>query len=259
MSKIHIFIDGTWLFKVCGAGAALSYTTDSPTYPFLIDWNKFDSSLQQHTEQQSNTQIELGTRFFCTSIFNLPNDFDDWSNRFIDITEGQIKKTKQVVFAKNRFVQAAINSGYSELAIFRPEIKSWIIPKLDEGTYQEKQVDTTVVALLVKSAITQPEDYHAVVTGDADMIPAIKVAYPEYTKNVLIVSTHPDELDSIRRQSSFSYFDFSFDLQPFFLQANAENIITGDYVYRCSECGKIFTTKKEVPQNRQPRCRQHRG
>ena len=46
------------------------------------------------------------------------------------------------MFAKNRFLQAAINSGYSELAIFRPEIKSWIIPKLDEGTYQEKQVDT---------------------------------------------------------------------------------------------------------------------
>jgi hypothetical protein len=99
MSKIHIFIDGTWLFKVRGAGAALSYTTDSPTYPFLIDWNKFDSSLRQPTEQQSNTHIELGERFFCTSIFNLPNDFDDWSNRFIDITEGQIKKTKQVVFA----------------------------------------------------------------------------------------------------------------------------------------------------------------
>jgi hypothetical protein len=71
MSKIHIFIDGTWLFKVCGAGAALSYTTDSPTYPFLIDWNKFDSSLRQHTEQQSNTQIELGERFFSLqfSIF----------------------------------------------------------------------------------------------------------------------------------------------------------------------------------------------
>jgi hypothetical protein len=40
------------------------------------------------------------------------------------------------LFAKNRFVQAASNSGYSELAIFRPEIKSWIIPKLDEGSYQ---------------------------------------------------------------------------------------------------------------------------
>ena len=59
MSKIHIFIDGTWLFKVCGAGAALSYTTDSPTYPFLIDWNKFDSSLRQHTEQQSNTHTNF--------------------------------------------------------------------------------------------------------------------------------------------------------------------------------------------------------
>ncbi len=77
VSKIHIFIDGTWLFKVRGAGAALSYTTDSPTYPFLIYWNKFYSYLRQPTEQQSNTHIELCERFFCTSIFNLPNDFDD--------------------------------------------------------------------------------------------------------------------------------------------------------------------------------------
>jgi len=259
MSKIHIFIDGTWLFKVCGADAALSYTTSSPGYPFSIDWNKFDFAIRQHVDQEANISLELGDRILSTSIFTLPDDFDNWSNRFSEITKEQIKKTKQVVFAKNRFAQAAVDSGYAEVAIFRPEIKSWIIPKLADGSYQEKQVDTTVVALLVKSAITQPKDYHPVITGDADMIPAIKVAYPEYTKNVLIVSTHPDELDSNRRQSSFSYFDFSFELQPFFLQANADKIIAGDHVHRCVECGKVFTTKNELRSNRQPRCKQHRG
>ena len=93
-----------------------------------------------------------------------------------------------------------------------------MIPKLEKGSYREKQVDSTVVALLVKSAITHPQDYHALVTGDADMIPAITTAFPEYTKNILVVSTHPDELDPKHRQSSFSYLDFSFDLPPFFLQ-----------------------------------------
>lgn len=255
MSRIHIFIDGTWLFKVCNTGSALSYTTDSPTYPFSIDWNRFDAAIKQHAEKASSRQLELGERVLATSIFTLPDDFDDWSNRFLDITTEKIEKTKRVVFAKNRFVQAAVDTGYSEVAIFRPEIKSWIIPKLEDGSYQEKQVDTTVVALLVKSAITQPEDYHAVITGDADMIPAIKAAYPEYTRNVLIVSTHPDELDSARRQSSFSYFDFVFDLQPFFLQTNADKIIAGNNVYRCVECGKIFTTQNEVPSKQRLCCK----
>ena len=258
MTQIHIFIDGTWLFKVCSAGSALAYTTDSPTFPFYIDWNKFDLAIKQQAEQASGHELELGERVLATSIFALPEDFDDWSNRFLDITTEKIEKTKRLVFAKNRFAQAAVDVGYSEIAIFRPEIKSWIIPKLEDSSYQEKQVDTTVVALLVKSAITRPEDYHAVVTGDADMIPAIKTAYPEYTRNVLIISTHPDELDATRRQSSFSYFDFAFDLQPFFLQNNAENIMAGNNVYRCVECGKIFTTQNPVPVNRQPRCKNDR-
>ena len=47
--------------------------------------------------------------------------------------------------------------------------------------YQEKQVDTTVVALLVRDAIEHPDDCFALVAGDADILPAIQVAYPNYT------------------------------------------------------------------------------
>ncbi|HAN76060.1 MAG TPA: hypothetical protein DCQ51_14465 [Planktothrix sp. UBA8407] len=90
------------------------------------------------------------------------------------------------------------------------------------------------------------------------MIPAIKTAYPEYTENVLIVSTHPDELDATRRQSSFSYFDFAFKSQPFYLQQNADKIIAGNNIYRCSECGKIFVTQNEIPARQQPRCKKHK-
>ncbi|WP_016948715.1 NYN domain-containing protein [Anabaena sp. PCC 7108] len=259
MSKLHIFIDGTWLFKVCSPDAALASATDRPTYTFSIDWHKFDAAIKQHIEQQSGHNLDLGERVLATSIFTLPGNFDDWSNLFPAITSNRVNKTKRVVYAKDRFVQAALDAGYSDIAIFRPEIKDWIIPKLEDRSYQEKQVDTTVVALLVKSAITQPDDYHAVVTGDADMIPAIKTAYPEYTENILIVSTHPDELNALHRQSSFSYFDFKFDLEPFYLKQNADKIIAGNNTYKCVECSKVFTTNNKVPSNKQPRCSTHRA
>ena len=36
-------------------------------------------------------------------------------------------------------------------------------------------MDTSVVALLVLYAITRPGDYHCVITGDSDILPAIKI------------------------------------------------------------------------------------
>ena len=258
MNKIHIFVDGTWLFKVCSAGAALANTTDSPTFPFRFDWKKFDCAIKAHISKNSSEDLDLGEKYIVTSIFNLPQDFDDWSNRFFDITEEQIIKTKKVIFAKTKFTESAISQGYKNDAILRPEIKKWILQKLKDNIYQEKQVDTTVVALLVKSAIVNCNDYHAVISGDADMLPAIRVAYPEYTNNVVMITTHPDELDSNKQHSSFSYLDFSFKIEPFYLQQNSEQIIQGDYIYKCVECGKVFSNANQVPKHKQPRCHNHR-
>jgi hypothetical protein len=257
MNKIHIFIDGTWFFKVCGAGAALANTTDSPTYSFKLDWEKFDCAIKEHISEKSSEDLEFGEKYIVTSIFDLPPDFDDWSNRFLDVAEEQLKKTKKVVHAKTQFTNNALAQQYKDDAVLKPRIKKWIIQKLSDGSYQEKQVDTTVVALLVKSAIINPHDYHAVITGDADMLPAIKVAYPEYTNNVVMVTTHPDELDSDKQHSSFSYFDFDFKIEPFYLQQNSEKII-GGFAYKCVECGKVFSNQKEISKKYQPRCHEHR-
>ncbi|MFP4008332.1 MAG: hypothetical protein ACLFQP_00015 [Halothece sp.] len=255
MARIHFFIDGTWLFKVCGINSALSNRT-ALNGPFRLDWTKFDSAIKEHIEQQSGSNIEMGERVIVTSIFTLPDDFNDWPNRFPDITVEQVSKTQKVINAREYFIRGALNAGYLDIGVLRPEIERWIIHALGDDSYREKQVDTTVVALLVKSAITRPDDYHVMVAGDADMIPAIRVAYPDYTKNVLIVSTHPDELDRHHRQSSFSYFNFTFDLPPFYLQTHADKIIWGNHVYNCIECGKIFSTGNPIPERKQPRCRQ---
>lgn len=124
----------------------------------------------------------------------------------------------------------------------------------------EKQVDTSVVALLVRSAITRGEDYHALVTGDVDTLPAIRVAYPEFTRNVFVATTHPDELNPRHRQTAFALVDFTFAVPPFYMQNrdNAVRLIEGAHAYRCEECGSVFTPAAPVPVRSRPRCVQHR-
>jgi hypothetical protein len=133
-------------------------------------------------------------------------------------------------------------------------MKGWILEKLRSKRYQEKQVDATVVALLVRSAITRPEDVHVVITGDADVLPAIKVAYPEYSKNVFIATTHPDELTAERRQTSFSLSNFDFEISPYYLQEHAEILMQGEHVYLCAHCNKVFSRPKPVPAKARPCC-----
>jgi len=133
-------------------------------------------------------------------------------------------------------------------------LKGWMLENIKEHRFQEKQVDTTVVALLVKYAITSPDDVHAIITGDSDILPAIKVAYPEYSKNVFVVTIHPDQLTSESRQTSFTLTDFDYDIPPFYLEKNAEKILKGDYVYSCAHCSRIFSRTKAIPSGNNPCC-----
>lgn len=259
-NKVHIFVDGTWLFNVCKVGYALSGTTYDSTKPFRIDWKKLNETLLKYVEQHSSQNLELGDKYIVTSIFDLPTDFEQWiGGDYDDITEEELKRTSGLVRAKNKFTASAYQQGYTKDAVLTPRIKPWIVKQLTSKTYQEKQVDTTVVALLVKSAITNQNDFHIVVSGDADMLPAIKVAYPEYTKNVVLVTTHPDELSNNRQHSSFSYLDFKFTIPAFYLQDNSDRIMEGAFVYKCVECAKVFSTKKAISNRQRPRCPIHKA
>lgn len=115
---------------------------------------------------------------FCTSIFSIPADADQWPAEIDGITTRDIEETQQKVDIRNKFAQPALDGGFSDVAIFRPNLKPWMIHKLKEHRFQEKQVDTTVVALMVRAAILQPNDFHAIVTGDADILPAISGGIP---------------------------------------------------------------------------------
>lgn len=260
MSKLNVFIDGTWLFSQCGGGRCLANTTAEPERRFDIDFNKLNKSLLGHIQKHDQNCTSIGHAFLVTSVFTLPEDFDTWPEIYsdYDFTAETIEKNRRNVYARDAFAQQALQVGYSPETVYRPKIKPYIITKLVEGRYQEKQVDTTVVALLVKMAITQPADYHAIITGDSDILPAIKIAYPEYTKNVMVCSTHPDELQAVHRQSAFSLFDFDLKIPSLFLQDVADQIIAGKYAYRCAECNKVFVLSSPLPKMARAYCFHHR-
>lgn len=254
MSRLHVFIDGTWLYNQCNRGACLANATAMPDRSFPFSFSRLGTALLGHVAGRDPACTELGDCFIATSIFSLPGDFHTWPQHYPDISEEQVERTTRNIAAREAFFRGAIDAGFKEDAIFRPPIRDYIMRRLAQRRYQEKQVDTSVVALLVRSAIMNPDDYHCVLTGDSDILPAIRVAYPEYTRNVFVCSTHPDELQAAHRQTSFSLFDFNFGIPPFFLQDNAHVLMEGNHVHRCGQCGRAFATLSPLPRLARPYC-----
>lgn len=254
MSQLNIFIDGSWLFKVCGPGHVLAAKAENPDYGVRLDFGRLDQTLLAHVRAHDPACDELGVRFLATSVFSLPNDLEAWPDNNHDILPDHVEQTRRSIFARNRFVQSALDADYSADAVLRPNLRPWILRRLIQGTYQEKQVDTTVVALLVRYAITQPNDCHCIITGDADLLPAVRVAYPEYTENVFVATTHPDELRAEHRHTAFSFANFEFRVAPFYFQDHLAEIIAGDFVYTCAHCHHVFVRQRPIPGGARPCC-----
>lgn len=256
MPSLNVFIDGTWLLNQLAGGRSLANATDHPDSRFFLDFTRLNEALVRHLAANGHSCTGFGELAISTSIFSLPPDFDSWPTRYSGVTAAHVDKMKRAVYARDQLVREAAQGGYAESAVYRPPLRDWILRKVVKGEYQEKQVDTTVVALLVRSAVTRPNDFHTVVTGDSDILPAVSTAYPEFTKNVFVTTTHPDELKAEHRQTAYSLIDFGFTIPPFYMQnkENAEQIIRGENVYRCQECGRVFTTANPVPPRQRPRC-----
>lgn len=66
MSKLHVYIDGTWLFKVVKGNVFDRFLTN-PQY-FTIDFNKLNTLMLQHISKQHPECTELGNCYFVTSL-----------------------------------------------------------------------------------------------------------------------------------------------------------------------------------------------
>jgi hypothetical protein len=232
----------------------LSSKTECPDRRFRIDFRKLDRALLAHVRARDGSCSALGHRYLATSIFRLPVTLADWPTENPDITTSDIEKLRKNVSARRAFADLAIDAGYRNDVVYSPELRLYILRKLKRKQYQEKQVDTAIVALLVRSALLTPSDYHVVITGDADILPAIQVAYPEYSRNVFIATTHPDELRAEHRQTSWSLHNFEFDVDPFYLQDHIAEIIEGDIIYTCAHCHRVFTRPTPIPLKARPCC-----
>ena len=259
MSKLHIFIDGTWLFKVV-EGHVFDRFLYKPQN-FELDFNKLNQLMLNHVAKQHPECTEIGNCYFVTSIFELPADFDAWvgkkinnlyTDKSITVSANNISTTRNVIADREAFAKSAIEAGYDEECLFKVPLQEWMLLNLlhPELKYQEKQVDTTVVALLVRDAIENPDDCFALVAGDADILPAIKVAYPSYTKNVFPVLTSPDEREGHNRQTSFKYSQHEFEIDTLVLQSHVGEIMKGDNVYQCTNCHKYFSTRNPIPDHK---------
>ncbi len=272
MSKLNVYIDGTWLFKVVEGNVFDRFLVDPSK--FEIDFNKLNALMLQHISKSHPDCTSIGDCYCVTSIFDLPADFDSWvgktinhafSTQTVTVTQDNIDRTKANISNRTAFAKAAVSAGYDPKCIFHIPLQEWMLLNLlhPDLRYQEKQVDTTVVALLVRDAIENPNDCFALVAGDADILPAIQVAYPNYTKNVFPVLTSPDEKDGRNRQTSFKYSQYRFSIDTLVLQNHVGEIMAGN-VYRCTDCHKYFSTANPInPQRlasgailpRCPKCR----
>ena len=70
---------------------------------------------------------------------------------------------------------------------------------------------------------------------------AVRLAHAEYSRNVFLATTHPDELKAEHRQSSYSLHNFDFRIPPVYLQDNVLEIVQGEYVSECYQCRRVFS------------------
>ncbi|MDR0326029.1 MAG: hypothetical protein LBI19_08065 [Oscillospiraceae bacterium] len=258
--RLNIIIDGTWLFKQCGPNRVLSTCTANKSTTFNINFDKLNNTLLEYIKNIEPSCDTIGDCFISTSIFDIDGltpPLDDWPTVHTDVTVADVDKMKKGIHARKVFTEkATIRSCYSDMAVYRPRLKKYNLKNIVNKKHQEKEVDTTVVALLVKYAIKNPDDYHAIITGDADILPAIRIAYPEYTRNVFLVTSHPDELEAENRQSSWKLSNFNFHITPLYLQDCIDKIMYGTAVYKCARCSSVFDNGSPIPETNRPYCPQ---
>ena len=258
MSKVHIFIDGSWFFHVCAPNAdgVLARKLAEPR-SFRLDFNKLKSTILEHIQSQLSDCTEIGDCFNVTSIFSFPDDYDSWVGQCVDgheITQADIQKPKNNVRNRTAFVTRSFQAGFKEESVIRPQITQRKLLRYINKQYREKEVDSTVVALIVKYAITKHNDYFAVIAGDADIMPALMITCPDYTKNICLVTSHPNELEQRHQLTAQKYLDFNFEIDPLFLQNQVNKIIEGDYVYRCNCCQRLYVQSTPTSTRQMPYC-----
>jgi hypothetical protein len=252
--EYNVYIDGSWLFTQCRREYILANQMEYPDFSFQLDFSKLlillDVQLGHRLDLASgDTALKRKGLYFYTAIFDVPSEPDpDW---------GDITWIRSGTFARRRFVDSAEDAGFSPEGVQTVPLRAWMVDKLRQRQYQEKMVDTSLVARLVEQAITIPDRLHVLISGDLDMLPAIQTVVPEYTETVVLATTHPDQYVPGEAQSSFRLSQFGFRHDPIYLDQHVEQLVVGSNVYRCSnrQCNRVFVRQNQVPHLSTPICK----
>ncbi len=255
VSRLNVYVDGPWLFKVCAPGGVLAAHMEYENQAVPLDFTRLDMILLDHAMAHDPDCTELGERYLCMSIFTLPPDFDTWPTRHSGVQYEHIERTKRLIFARSRFIKSATDAGYTHYNPGRQMLEPWILRLLvdDQKTYHEKEVDGTIIALLVEAATEVPADQHCVITGDADFLAAARATKNGSNRNVILATTRPDKTKAEHRQSSNRLNNFPFRIRPVYLEDDLMEIVKGRYVYECSRC-QFVCPRDDSPPRHSPCC-----
>jgi hypothetical protein len=240
VTSVSVTIDGSYLHKAIAPNQALSQKTIHPDRPFWIDFSKLDNALIAYARQQGFQIDQISERTFVSSIFAVPEDFEDWPRRY-GIHPKVIERFKYCNFARERTLAQATTQGYQPV-VYRPALQQWMLEKLSRGDYREKLVDTEVAVRTTEIGITRPDTLHIVLTGDRDITPALRYG----SERILLAATGPG-IGSPREWV---------DRKMFVLEEHVAEIMAGNHIYECPNCHGFFATKKAIPPRTMVRCKQ---
>ncbi|SFU40005.1 zinc ribbon domain-containing protein [Alicyclobacillus macrosporangiidus] len=245
MGKFNVFIDGTWLFRICKATGILAAKTENPNEHFRIDFEKLTKFIERQLGQFYGRPFEPAELMLFTSIIDVSKADPSW---------GDLTRISNGSYARSQFVYSASQAGYDVSNVFSIPLKQWMIRAIENDTYEEKMVDTTLVATLVERTIKNPNFVQVIIAGDLDILPGIKTVIPNYSENVVLVSSHPEQFDINNQTSSFHLHSFEFKYGPIYLENYLIDIMVGNYTYKCHHCGKVFARWREIPRHHNPLC-----
>lgn len=228
-TKLNLFADGSWLFKACRPGGYLALRTENPEMRFKLDFNKFVLCIRNHISNIANDEIIYSKKYIASSIFDTVNTsvpIDEWPIRFSGITKEMIENFIKNITARTRFISNAEKYGGFEYDSNNEILNPRILKQWSEEKYREKLVDTKVaIALMQCIGEHKNNEYYAVVTGDKDLLPALQAKYPDYTKNVLLITTSPDSVAGISSHELVDFVDDKFRLTPFLLDEHIDSFL----------------------------------
>jgi len=251
-AKLNIVIDGSQCPRM---GLVPSSTAAQKNRAIGVNFKALDALLLKHLFKHAGVRAELGERHLVASVFDPPPDFDTWPDN--DRALFERRHTKQNIEVRNRFVQTALDFGYSGDAVYRIPLQKWM---LRSSTYHEDHVATTVSALLAGSITRSPDDYHCVLTGNTDILAAVTVACPQSLERLFVAVISRGVSFGEHRRTMLSPTQFDFRIPPFFLAdltflvAHEGHFVGGNYVFECTRCHEKFARHRPLPGKAPPVC-----